>query len=81
MNSLKSVYISIEQQCMLFDSMVGSVLRYASEIWGFHRAHDIEVILNRFCRFVLKIGKNVPTTFLHGELGNLPMYISRRSEF
>ena len=57
MNSLKSVYISTEQQCMLFDSMVGSVLSYASEIWGFHRAHDIEVIHNRFCRFVLKIGK------------------------
>jgi hypothetical protein len=61
MNSLKSVYISTEQQCMLFDSMVGSVLSYASEIWGFHRVHDIEVIHNRFCRFVLKIGKNVPT--------------------
>jgi hypothetical protein len=44
MNSLKSVYISTEQQCMLFDSMVGSVLSYASEICGFHRAHDIEVI-------------------------------------
>jgi hypothetical protein len=57
MNSLKSVYISTEQQCMLFDSMVGSVLSYASEIWGFHRAHDIEVIHNRFCRFVFKIVK------------------------
>ena len=57
MNSLKSVYISTEQQCMLFDSMVGSVLSYASEIWGFNRAHDIEVIHNCFCRFVLKIGK------------------------
>jgi hypothetical protein len=59
---------------MLFDSMVGSVLSYASEIWDFHRAHDIEVIHNRFCRFVLKIGKNVPTAFLYGELGHLPMY-------
>jgi hypothetical protein len=77
MNSLKSVYISTEQQCMLFGSMVGSVLSYASEIWGFHRAYDIEVIHNRFCRFVLKISKNVPTAFLDGELGHLPMYISR----
>jgi hypothetical protein len=40
-------------------------------VWGFHRAHDIEVIHNRFCRFVLKIGKNVPTAFLYGELGHL----------
>jgi hypothetical protein len=36
------------------------------------------VVNNRFCRFVLKIGKNVPTAFLYGELGHLPMYISRR---
>jgi hypothetical protein len=44
MHSLKSIYISTEQQCMLFDSMVGTVLSYASEIWGCHRAHDIGVI-------------------------------------
>jgi hypothetical protein len=75
MNSLKSVYISTEQQCMLFDSMVGSVLSYALEICGFHRAHDIVVIHTRFYRFVLKIGKNVPTAFLYSELGHLPMSV------
>jgi hypothetical protein len=60
------------------DIMVGSVLSYASEIWGFHLAHDIGVIHNRLCRFALKIGQNVPTAFLYGELGHMPMYISRR---
>lgn len=78
MNTLKSVYISTDQCCILFDSMVGSVLSYASEIWGFHRARDIELIFNRFCRFLVKVGKNVPIIFLCGELGHLPMYVSRR---
>ena len=58
--------------------MVGSVLNYASEIWGFHRVNDVEQIHNRFCRFDLKLGKNVPLSFLCGELGHLPMYVSRK---
>ena len=63
---------------MLFDSMVSSILNYGSEIWGFHRAHDIEIIFNRFCRFILKVGRNAPVAFLCGELGHFPMYVLRR---
>ena len=33
--SLKQLYVTKEQHMPLFDSMVGSVLGYASEIWGF----------------------------------------------
>ncbi|XP_071126834.1 uncharacterized protein [Mytilus edulis] len=80
MNSLKQFFITPEEQMFLFDSMVGSVLGYASEIWGFHRAKDIELIHNRFCRFVLKLGRNVPTCFLYGELGHLPLFIVRKQK-
>ena len=58
--------------------MVGSVLNYASEIWNFRRANDIEQVHNRFCRFVLKLSKHVPLSFVCGELGHLPMYVSRK---
>lgn len=34
-NSLKQLYVTKEQHMYLFDSMDGSVLGYASEIWGF----------------------------------------------
>ena len=81
MNSLKQFFITPEEQMFLFDSMVGSVLGYASEIWGFHRAKDIELIHNRFCRFVLKLGRNVPTCFLYGELGHLPLFIVRKQQY
>jgi hypothetical protein len=67
-NSLKQLYVTKEQQMYLFDSMVGSVLGYASEIWGFHRARGTDFIHNCFCRYVLKLGKNVPLPFLYGEL-------------
>ena len=58
--------------------MVGSVLNYPSEIWGFHRAKDIELIHKHFCRFVLKVGKTTPVSFLYGELGHYPMHINRQ---
>ena len=67
-NSLKQLYVTKEHQMYLFDSMVESVLGYASEIWGFHRARSIDFLHNRFCRYVLKLGKNVPLPFLYGEL-------------
>jgi hypothetical protein len=44
-NSLKQLYVTKEQQMYLFDSMVGSVLGYASEIWGFHRARSIDFLM------------------------------------
>jgi hypothetical protein len=76
-NSLKQLYVTKEQQMYLFDSMVGSVLGYASEIWGFHRARDIDFMHNLFCRYVLKLGKNVPLPFLYGELGHFPLHVYR----
>ena len=57
-NSFKMLYISTQQKCEMFDSLVGSILSYGSEIWGFHHARDIERVYNKFCRFVLKVGKN-----------------------
>ena len=75
---LQTVYLNAELQWQLFDSMIASILNYASEIWGFHRANDIELIHNKFCRFVLKVGKNVPISFLCGELGHFPMFILRK---
>lgn len=78
LNTFRQVFIGTNQKCYLFNTMVGSVLNYASEIWGFHRANDIEVVHNRFCRSVLNVGKTTPSVFLYGELGHLPMYIFRK---
>lgn len=77
-NSLHSLHINTSRECFLFDTMISTVLNYASEIWGFHRARDVELVHNRFCRYVLNLGKNTPTSFLYGELGHLPMYIVRK---
>lgn len=52
--------------------MVASIPKYSSQIWGFHRVKDIEVVHNRFCRFMLKLAKNLLITLFCGTLGNLP---------
>ena len=68
-------YYEVEVFIFLFDSMVGSVLNYASEIWQFHQANNVKVICNHFCCNVLRLGRNVPTSFLYGKLGYLPISI------
>lgn len=78
LNSLRNIYIDVKQKLLLFDSMVGSILHYGSEVWGFHRAHDIEVVFNKFCRYILCLSKNAPISFMCGELGHLPMNIIRK---
>ena len=77
-NSIKDLYLTKKKQVELFDIMVSSVLCYASEIWGFHRGNDIEILHNKFCRRILKVGRTTPNCFLYGELGHLPMYIIRQ---
>lgn len=37
-------FFSASQECVLFGSMIGSVLNYASDLLGFHCANDVEKI-------------------------------------
>ena len=78
LNTIRKFYITVDQQCAMFDSLVSSVINYGSEIWGFHHAKDVETIHNKFCRFALKVRKNTPVSFVIGELGHLPMHIVRK---
>ena len=50
--------IPITEQCKLFDTLVGSILNYSSEVWGIHNAKDVEAIHSKFCRWVLNIKIN-----------------------
>ena len=78
LNTMKSAYIVPEQQCDMFDSLVSSILNYASEVWGFHHASEIELVHNKFCRFLLKVPKHTPICCIIGDLGHLPLYIVRK---
>ena len=58
--------------------MVLPILCYDSEIWGFHKATDIERVHVKFIKQVLCVKQNTTTLALYGELGRFPLYIARK---
>ena len=55
--------------CQLFDSFVGSILLYASEIWGFSKSKELERVHLKFCKRLLNVRLNTCTAGIYGELG------------
>ncbi|MEW8545054.1 MAG: reverse transcriptase family protein [Candidatus Thiodiazotropha sp.] len=75
---LANISLNIPEKFKLFDSLVGSVLSYASEIWGYHQGIDIERIHTRFCRSVLGVKRSTNLSALYSELGRKPLIIFRQ---
>ena len=62
----------------VFDTYVSSVLGYASEVWGFHRAIDVEKVHTSFCKNILGVAKSTYHDLVYYELGRLPMHVVRK---
>ena len=76
--TLSNIEFSISEQFRVFDSLVGSVLSYASEVWGYHKAENIERVHTRFCRSKLGVKRSTNTAGLYMELGRFPLMIFRQ---
>ena len=50
---------------------------YSSEVWGFHKAKEIEQVHLNFCKRLLHVKRTTQNDFVYGELGRYPMYIFR----
>ena len=46
--NINDMYLNLETSLSLFDTYIGSVLQYASEIWGIHRGNCVEKSPIRF---------------------------------
>jgi len=42
-NILNNIELPVEQKFKLFDTLVGSILNFGAEIWGTHKAIDVEL--------------------------------------
>ena len=62
--------------CPLFDKLVLPVLLYGSEIWGFHKAVDIEKAHLLFCKKSLHLKRNTANYFIYGEFGRYPLNLN-----
>lgn len=69
----QKVELPVTQKCKLFDTLVGSILNFGSEIWGIHGASDVELIHTKFLRRVLGVKKSTNLTALYGEMGRVPL--------
>jgi len=63
--------------CQLFDSFIGAILNYSSEIWGFTKSKELERIHLKFCKRLLHVRLTSCTLAVYGELARYPLYISR----
>ena len=74
----KHVFISIKEQIKLFDSLGASVLKYGSEVWGYDKCRDIDIVHNKFCRYILCVKKSTNVDAMYGDLGRLALSVFRK---
>ena len=74
----QNITLSDNEKFKLFDCLVGPVLSYACEIWGFNGAPDVERIHTRFCRNLLGVKKSTNLAALYCELGRKPLLAFRK---
>lgn len=58
--------------------MVLPILSYGSELWGFHKAPDIERIHLKFLKQILCVRQQTTNAAVFGEFGRFPLLIMRR---
>jgi hypothetical protein len=49
--------------CQLFYSFVGSIISYASEVWGYSKSKDIERIHLKYCKRILNVRENTTIVY------------------
>ena len=72
---LKNHCFNVETQLSVFDTYVNSILNYGSEVWGLHKAPDVEKVYSSFCKTLLGVKKSTTNDLAYFELGRLPLYI------
>ena len=65
----KFVSVSPSHVLDLFDKLISPVLCYASEVWGFAKANNIERTHLQFCKRLLSVKQCTQNDFVYGELG------------
>ena len=75
---LNQLNLNIREQCILFDSLVGSVLNYGAEIFGISEYKSLEQIHSKFLRKILGVKKSTNLDCLYGETARSPMLIQRK---
>ena len=64
--------VSVKHRLDLFDKLILPILNYSSEVWGFHKANNIERIHSnhtQYCKRILQVKRCTQNEFVYGVLG------------
>ena len=66
---IRNIFIPIDLQLRLFDTLILLILTYGCEIWSFEKVQTLEKIHLQFCRDGIKVRTTTPNYMSYGELG------------
>lgn len=72
------VTLGVAEKIKLFDSMVLPILCYGSEIWGLHKAPDIERVYVKVLKQMLNVRQQTINATVFGGLGLFPLSVIRK---
>ena len=73
-----SIYMDIAENLDLFDSMILHILNYGSEVWGFHKAPNIEKVHLKFMKTISCVRQQSSNLAIYDELGKVPLLVLRQ---
>ena len=60
-----------------FESFVGSISNYGSEVWGFSKANQLERVHLKFLKRLLNVKRSTSNQAVYGETGRMALYLTR----
>jgi hypothetical protein len=69
----------IQDKYKLFDTLVGSVLDYRAELFGYYDCKNIEFVHCKFLKMTLCVRKSTTLDALYGDIGRYLMAIHRKT--
>ena len=65
----KKLFLPVDIQLQLFDSMIAPILMYGSGVSGIERSYVLESLCLQFYKYIPKAKKSTPNIILYGDLG------------
>ena len=76
----RKLFLPIDLQLHLFDSMITPILLYGSEVWGCENVDVIDQFYLKFCKSLLDVKQTTPSVMVYGELGTIPLHLKIKSQ-
>ena len=75
----RKMYLPVDIQLQLFDSIVVPILLYGSEVTGFENCKMLERLCLQYYKIIVRAKKSTPNIMLYGELGRYPVDVIIKS--